>query len=355
MDILKGIKVIDMSTVLAGPSVGSFLAELGAEVLKIENKRTKGDNTRTWKLDNESTPEHLSAYYLSVNYGKKLMYADLTDSKDLQQIKKLVKGTDIFLTNLSEAKLQTYNLDYSNLEKINKSLIYGWITGFFDQSERLAYDLILQAESGFMSINGSDTSGPLKMPVALIDVLAAHQLKEGILTALLRRERNNEGSHIKVSLFQAAVSALTNQASNWLIANKLPGLSGSLHPNIAPYGEQCKTKDDKSIVLAIGSNRQFEGLCKFLELEKLPLDQRFQTNEMRVNNRLILLEFLQDAFKKVNSTATLEYCHKNGIPVAEIKNIKEVFENTEAMELIIEQETEGYKSKYVKQQAFKFP
>ena len=154
--------------------------------------------------------------------------------------------------------LEKFGLDYNSLKEINPHLIYGNISGYGSKSSRAAYDVVLQAETGFMSINGEPNSKPLKMPVALIDVLAAHQLKEGILVALLNKEKHNMGALVEVSLYDTAVSSLKNQATNWLMGNFIPQSIGSKHPNIAPYGETFLTKDNQHIVLAIGSNNHFE-------------------------------------------------------------------------------------------------
>ena len=239
----KHLKVVELASVLAGPSAGLFFAELGAKVVKIENKKNGGDVTRSWKLPGEDRNKKDSAYFHSVNVNKKHLFLDLGNAKDHSRCIKEIANTDIVITNYKKGDDVKLKLSYKEIQKINPGIIYASINGFGENSSRTAYDLILQAESGFMSMNGEAGSEPLKMPVALIDVLAAHQLKEAILIALLKKQKSGKGSKISVSLFDSAVASLVNQATNWLVAGYLPKASGSLHPNIAPYGEIFKTKD----------------------------------------------------------------------------------------------------------------
>ena len=212
-NILSELKVIDISTVLAGPSVGMFLAELGANVIKIEHPIQK-DVTRTWKSASEDK-ESISSYFSSINFKKKYLTLDLINKKDYDQFISLIEGADILISNFKRQDYHKFNITQDVLDAINPKLIHGRITGYGTDSDRVAYDLILQAETGFMSLNGTPDSGPVKMPVALIDVLAAHQLKEGILLALYERLKYGKGKLVSVSLYQAAVSSLVNQASSY--------------------------------------------------------------------------------------------------------------------------------------------
>jgi len=189
--VLSKLKIIEISTVLAGPSVGMFFAERGAEVIKIENKRTGGDVTRTWKLPSEDKDSSISAYFSAVNWNKKHLFLDFTDENDKMALNELLSTADIVITNFKNKDAEKFELDFESIQKINGSFILGEISSFGPDSDRVAYDLVLQAESGFMSINGNPDSGPIKMPVAFIDLFAAHQLKEGILEALLERQVND--------------------------------------------------------------------------------------------------------------------------------------------------------------------
>ena len=195
---------------------------------------------------------------------------------DFNQLKILLEDADILLSNFKKGDAEKFGLTWEKLHRAFPGLIHGKISGFGSDSDRVAYDLILQAESGFMAMNGQADGPPTKMPVALIDVLAGHHLKEGVLLALLHKKADNIGVEFEVSLYDAAITSLLNQATNYLMGNVIPTRIGSLHPNIAPYGEIFKTKDGCEITFAIGSNRHFEGLCKMLDLQYLINDSEIQ-------------------------------------------------------------------------------
>lgn len=346
------LKIIDLSTVLAGPSVGTFFAELGAEVIKIESPQFP-DVTRSWKLPTENPESTISAYFSSVNYRKKYLELDFSKADQLNELMTLLEEADILLTNFKKSSEKKFGLTSEILLEKFPKLIIGKISGFGEDSDRIAYDLILQAETGFMSMNGTPESGPVKMPVALIDVLASHQLKEGILVALIDRITTKKGRKVSVSLYDAALSSLANQASNFLMENHIPERIGSLHPNIAPYGEIFKTKDEILVTFAIGSDQHFEKFTTLLELSELVDDIRFKTNQNRVKNRTELAQIIQNRISLVNSTLLLNECHTNFIPAARIKNLAEVFNDNEAQTLIREEEISGKPTKRVTSIAFK--
>jgi crotonobetainyl-CoA:carnitine CoA-transferase CaiB-like acyl-CoA transferase len=333
-NFFKGLKVVELASVLAGPSVGLFFAELGAEVVKIENKKTGGDVTRSWKLPSEDKTSSVSAYFLAVNFLKKHLFLDLSNAADYKQCISHIKSADVMIVNYKKGDEKKLKLDYAALKKINSKLIYASIQGFSDTDERVAYDLILQAESGFMSMNGTQESGPLKMPVAMIDILAAHHLKEAILLALLKREKTKQGSYVSVSLFDVAVASLANQATNWLIAKHLPQPTGSLHPNIAPYGEIFTTKDKHTVTFAIGSDVQFTKLCDLLHIQKISTDKNYINNQQRVINRKKLLVVLGKEVQKQTLANLQKETTQQGVPFAKIRNLKEVFELPEAKKLV---------------------
>lgn len=353
LSFISKLKIIDLSTVLAGPSVGTFFAELGAQVLKIENAAIP-DVTRSWKLPSEDQNSNVSAYFSSVNYRKEFLQLNLKSEVDYLQFIDLVKDADILISNFKfgdEAKLKLTDED---LRSVNKNLIIGKINGFGAESDRVAYDLILQAESGFMSMNGTPESGPVKMPVAFIDVLAAHQLKEGLLLALLERQINCKAKTIEVSLYDAAICSLVNQASNYLMAKKIPQRIGSLHPNIAPYGEIFETKDQQLITFAIGSAIHFEKLCTFLELENLVSDERFSTNQNRVINRQVLFELLQARIVEFNADEILNNMLQQHVPAGKIKNLEAVFSENTALDLVRSELIEGTATQRLTSIAFKW-
>ncbi len=351
--IFSNLKVVEIASVLAGPSVGMFFSELGAKVIKFENIHTNGDVTRSWKLPSEQKESPISAYFCAVNWKKDYRFVDFFNSDDKKKVIEEIQSADILITNFKKGDDIKFELDYHTLKNLNSKLIYASINGFGEESDRVAYDLILQAESGFMSINGTPETEPLKMPVALIDILAGHQLKQGILVALLEREKSQKGKKLSVSLFETAVASLANQASNWLMTGEIPQKTGSIHPNISPYGEIFKSKDLQKITFAIGSDKQFENLCKLLELNTLLSSNKFSSNTSRVKNRIELAEFLSDKIQHFNSDDLIEKCHSKFIPVAKINSIKDVFELPEAKDLILEEEINGIKTKRVKTVIFK--
>jgi crotonobetainyl-CoA:carnitine CoA-transferase CaiB-like acyl-CoA transferase len=344
------LKVIELAGVLAGPSAGLFFSELGANVVKIENPKTGGDVTRSWKLQFENKEYKTSAYYWSINAGKEVLFLDLTAENDLQQFYDLLKTADVLITNYKLGDDVKLKVDYKTLKELNPNLIYASISGFGNNNPRTAYDLILQAESGFMFMNGEKNSNPLKMPVALIDILAGHQLKEAILVALIHKYKTNKGSHVSVSLFDTAIASLANQATNWLIAHHLPSAQGSFHPNIAPYGEIFKTKDNQQITFAIGSDKQFKQLCEILKIE---LTAKYQNNQLRITNRQSLFEILNKQIQTVNFDFLFSECLRHNVPIGKIRNLKEVFELPEAQNLINSFEYQNNMIHSVKSVSFK--
>ena len=335
---MKDLKVVELASVLAGPSVGMFFAELGAGVIKIENKTTGGDVTRQWKLPSENPNAPYSAYWCSVNWGKKILQKDLNDDVDRREVLELIRQADVVISNFRGAAATRLGMDAASLRKMNPRLVVGSITGFPEGDKRPAYDVVLQAEAGFLYMNGEPGRQPVKMPVALIDLLAAHQLKEGILLALLERERSGLGASITVSLLEAAIASLANQATNWLMAGHIPTRMGNLHPNIAPYGEIFHCADDCELVLAVGNDKQFAQLCQVIGLPHLATDERFATNQARLHHRQALIAALTPAFRQCHSHHLLDRLVEAGVPAARIRNMQQVFELPVAQNMILEDE-----------------
>jgi crotonobetainyl-CoA:carnitine CoA-transferase CaiB-like acyl-CoA transferase len=352
-DVFKDLTVIELAGVLAGPSVGLFFAELGAKVIKIENPKTGGDVTRSWKLSTEDPSESASAYYWSVNAGKEVLFLNLAEAKDLEHFYTLVKSADIVIANYKAGDDKKLKVDYNTLSAINPSLIYASINGFGKDRPRTAYDLILQAESGFMFMNGEKDAAPLKMPVALIDILAGHQLKEAVLVALLQRYKSGKGMALSVSLFDTAIASLANQATNWLIAHHLPVSQGSLHPNIAPYGELFTTADNHTITFAIGSDKQFQKLCTLLGLS-IATDARYANNQQRVMHRGELFAILNEKIRLHSFQDLYQTCLELDVPIGKIRNLKEVFELPEAQQLIRSWQRAGKTLETVSSIGFRF-
>ena len=345
---MKNLKIVELASVLAGPAVGMFFAELGAEVIKIENKTTGGDVTRSWKLPSENPADEGSAYFYSVNYHKQHLFLDLQSSEDRAKVHEILRGADVVISNFKKSSAVKMGMDYETVKKLNPTIIYGQIYGLDEEDETPAFDVVLQAETGFMQMNGQADSPPTKMPVALIDILAAHQLKQGIMAALYRRLKTGQGARVEISLYDAAVAALANQASTHLMTGAVPQRIGSLHPNIAPYGETLRDKNGQLYVLAVGADAQFSQLCQLLNLPQLPLLPEFADNPARVKNRISLLNLLQTAFEQVDAPDFYTRCHKAQVPIGKVRDLGEVFAQPAAQDLVLTQtEADGSQSRRV--------
>jgi len=333
-ELFADLKVVELAGVLAGPAVGMFFAELGANVLKVENPSNNGDITRSWRLETEKENAQ-SAYYSSVNYNKTIIWADLKKADDFEMVLNHIASADVVISNFKPSSAKQLGLDAIALRKKYPKLIYAQISGYGIDDETPAFDVVLQAEAGFMYINGEADGIPLKIPIALIDILAAHQLKEVILVALLQRSKTGLGATVHISLYNAALSSLANQATNYLMGGEIPQRMGSLHPNIAPYGETFYTKDEKAIVLAVGNDKQFALLCKCLNSENVTDSNLYKTNALRVQNRKKMGEILAVEFLKFDSATLLAALKNNNVPCGDIRSMDEVLDNETAQKLIL--------------------
>ncbi len=341
---LAGLFVLELASVLAGPQVGQFLAELGAEVLKIEHPGTGGDVTRSWRSAGESSDGDTSAYFASANWGKQSRLLDLTAAPGQQALLTLAARADVVIASFKPGDAEKLHADYATLRQANPALIYAHLTGYGPTADRAGYDAVLQAETGFMHLNAAvEDSGavgsPQKMPVALIDLLAAHQLKEGILTALYRRTRTGTGALVEVSLAQSALASLANQATNWLVAGLNPQPLGSEHPNIVPYGTVLTAQDGTRLVLAVGSDRQFQQLCDALNAPELADDDRFRTNQVRVQHRADLNPLLAEKVGSLDGIALLAELEKRHVPAGAVRDVAQALATPEAAPLLLRDAT----------------
>jgi len=309
---------------------------VGARVVKVENKRQGGDVTRKWKLPLEDPADPASAYYHSVNWHKEVMFVDLTDVAERSEVEKLIGTADILLVNFKAGDAVKFGLESHHLRQRYPSLIIGEITGFED-SGRVAFDAILQAETGFMSMNGEQDGIPLKMPVALIDVLAAHQLKEGLLIALQQRMKTGCGAVVRASLYRAAIASLMNQSAIYLNEGSVPQRMGSLHPAIAPYGEVFICADGRQLLLAVGTDDQFRRLCRVLNLNEAADEYDYSTNPLRVKNRKRLHDLLAERFLEKPAAEWLASLHALNIPAGSVNDLSAVFEDPAAASMVLEQ------------------
>jgi len=346
-DIFKDLVVIELATVLAGPAVGMFFAELGARVIKIESPNG-GDVTRSWKLAIEEEASNASAYFHSINYKKEHLFLDLEEKEALEQVYALVQTADIVVSNFKSSSAQRLKVDYKHLKKFNSSIIYAELIAFDHTSKKVGYDAVMQAEAGFLSISGTKDGELVKMPVALIDLMAAHQLKEAILIALLRKFKEGVGAHIEVSLLDAGIASLANQASNFLNAGYVAQPMGMLHPNIAPYGELFLLSDGNKIVLAIGDDKQFGRLVKAMGLEQR---SEFETNPLRLKNRAALYPYLADSISEKNLEEIEPLLESYAVPYGHVKSIKQVMDYARNNNLVL---SDNDSSQRIRTAVFKF-
>jgi crotonobetainyl-CoA:carnitine CoA-transferase CaiB-like acyl-CoA transferase len=332
---LSHIRVLDLSRILAGPWASQLLADLGAEVLKIERPGA-GDDTRSWgppylkDRHGENTSE--SAYYLCANRNKKSITIDFTQTAGQDLIRKLAAESDIVIENFKCGGLRQYGLNYESLIKINPKLIYCSITGFGQTgpyAERPGYDFLMQAMGGLMSITGNkdgeDGAGPTKVGVALIDVLTGLYASNAILAALAYRNVTGVGQHIDLALLDVQVACLANQATNYLTTGIPPQRLGNAHPNIVPY--QDFPTADGDIILAIGNDDQFMKFCEAAGHPEWALDERFVNNAARVQHRAALVPLLRRATVLRTTQDWITLLEPAGVPCGPINDLAQVFDH----------------------------
>src|SRR5215213_1556621 len=289
---LEGVKVLDLSRVLAGPYATMVLGDLGADVLKVEHPE-RGDDTRHWGPPFSGGE---SAYFLSVNRNKRSIGVDLKDQEGLERVKKLAAGADVLIENWRRGALEKLGLGYKALREENPDLIYCSVTGFGPgpDEDRPGYDFLVQARGGVMGITGQPGGEPTKVGVAISDIVCGLFASNAILAALYRRSATGEGARIEVPLFESTLSWLANRGQEYLVSGEDTGRMGNAHPTIVPY--QTFDASDKKIVVAVGNDAQFARLCEVLGREDLAEDERYATNPERVANREELVEELQREF-----------------------------------------------------------
>jgi crotonobetainyl-CoA:carnitine CoA-transferase CaiB-like acyl-CoA transferase len=332
---LAGLKVLDLSRVLAGPWSSQLLGDLGADVVKVERPGS-GDDTRAWGppwLDGaagEATRE--SAYYLCANRNKRSLSVDVSEPEGQRQVRELAAKADILIENFKVGGLAAYGLDYASLKAVNPRLIYCSITGFGQSgpyAARPGYDFLMQGLGGLMSLtgraDGAPGSGPMKVGVALTDILTGLYATVGILAAVAFRERTGLGQHLDLALLDVQVASLANQASNFLVGGVVPGRLGNAHPNIVPY-QDFKTADGHMIV-AVGNDSQFASLCKALGHAQWATDERFSSNPGRVAHRGVLVAQIEAVTAAGTTAHWLAVMEQAGVPCGPINSIDKVFDD----------------------------
>ncbi|MDA9074635.1 CoA transferase [Amylibacter sp.] len=327
---LKGIRVIELARILAGPWAGQTLADLGAEVIKIESKT--GDDTRTWgppfiKTEDESN----AAYYHSCNRGKHSVSLDFNDDDDLLKLKTLIATADILIENFKVGGLDKYGLDYTNLSTKYPSLIYCSITGFGQTgpyAKRAGYDFLMQGMSGLMSITGEPEGQPQKVGVAVTDIFTGLYAVIAVQAALRTRDTTGFGQHIDLSLLDVATATTANQAMNYLTTGISPNRKGNNHPNIVPY---CAVPtSDGHIILAVGNDSQFENFSKIFNANWYKED-KYKTNPARLKNRDELLSLIEENTTNISSIDLLSQCENFGVPAGPINTIEDVFNDPQIL------------------------
>lgn len=324
MGPLESVRVLELASVLAGPLAGTALAERGAHVTKVE-RPPHGDVTRSWKTKHEDAENPSSAYYESANGEKEVVWQDLTTAAGQAWLEEALASHDVLIENFKRSDLTKFNLEPEELAARHPHLVRVRLVGFDDTPERLAYDVVVQAETGFMGMNGFDDRPPVRMPVALMDVLASHQIRMAALEGLLARAGGKRGFFAEVSLEGSGITALVNQATNQLVNGHTPVRNGGQHPNIAPYGDVLACADGH-LVLAVGNDRQFEGLCNVLRTPQLTIDERYQSNQQRVIHRNSLISELNQAACGWRKAALEKALRDAGAPSGVVRTLDEVLE-----------------------------
>lgn len=328
MGALSHIRVLDLSRILAGPWAGQTLADYGAEVIKVERPES-GDDTRRWGppfvKDAEGNPGD-AAYYHSANRGKKSVAIDITTEDGQALVRKLAAEVDVIIENYKVGGLSKYGLDYDSLKAVNPRLVYCSITGFGQDGpykHRAGYDFMIQAMGGLMSITGEPEGQPVKVGVALADVMTGLYAVTAIQAALLHREQSGEGQHIDMSLLDVQVAALANQAMNFLVAEEAPPRLGNAHPNIVPY--EAFATADGHIILAVGNDKQFRAFCELAGAADLAENPAFATNPQRVANRTDLIPLIKHLMQQNSSDWWLTQLEGCDVPCGPINTLDQVF------------------------------
>jgi len=332
---LEGIKVLDLSRVLAGPWCTQLLADLGAEVIKIERPGT-GDDTRHWGPPwHGDGDERVAAYFLSCNRGKKSAAIDFARPEGAELVRKLAAQADVLVENFKVGGLAKFGLDAATLRAVNPRLVYASITGFGQDgpyADRAGYDFIIQGMGGMMSItglpDGEPGGGPMRAGVAVADLFTGMYASVAILAALYRRERTGEGAHLDHALFDTQLAMLANQAENALISGEDPPRQGNTHPNIVPY--QPFEAADQPIIIAVGNDRQFGRLAEICGHREWASDPRFATNEARVMHRSQIVALVSEAIRAKRAAEWLDQLEAAGIPAGPINSITQALAGVQA-------------------------
>jgi crotonobetainyl-CoA:carnitine CoA-transferase CaiB-like acyl-CoA transferase len=335
---LCGVRVLDLSRVLAGPWATQTLADLGAEVIKIERPGV-GDDTRLWGPPFATTREGErgdAAYFFCANRGKKSVALDMATPEGAQAIRQLAKTCDVVVENFKVGGLKKYGLDYDSLIQLNPRLVYCSITGFGQtgpDAHRAGYDYMIQAMGGLMSITGQPDGAagaePMKVGVAVVDLFTGLYASNAIMAALMHARATGEGQHIDLALFDVQAAMLANQATNYFVSGRAPTRMGNAHPNLAPY--QPFPCSDGMVVIAVGNDGQFRNLAKALGVEPMGHNPRFVTNALRVENRIELSASLSALTASFSMKGLMSALEAAGVPCGPVNTVDQVFDEPQAL------------------------
>ena len=336
---LSHIRALDLSRVLAGPWCGHNLADLGAEVIKIERPGS-GDDSRAfgppWLKDRNGKDTQESAYFASANRGKKSVTVNLSKPEGQRIVRELARESDVFIENYKVGDLARYGLGYDDLRKLNPPIIYASVTGFGQTGpyrERPGYDFMIQGMGGVMSITGERDDlpggGPQRVGIPIADIMTGMYATIAICAALAHRERSGEGQHLDLALLDTQVGILANQGMNYLATGKAPGRIGNAHPNIVPY-QPFRTKDG-DVILACGNDNLFSRFCEVAGCPHLARDPRFASNSKRVENREAITALLAEIFAKRTTQDWCDALDAAGVPSGPINDLEQVFEEPQVI------------------------
>lgn len=322
---LAGLRVIELARILAGPWIGQTLADLGADVIKVESPQ--GDDTRGWGPPFiEDGGERSAAYFHACNRGKRSVTADFAKAEDCAFVLELLKDADVVIENFKVGGLKKFGLDYDSLKAINPRLIYCSVTGFGQDgpyAARAGYDFMIQGMAGFMDLTGEPDGPPEKIGVALADIMTGLYGVIAVQAALAQRRETGRGQHIDMALFDAMTGVLANQAMNFLASGVAPRRLGNAHPNIVPY--QTFPVSDGHIIIACGNDRQFAAICDVLGLDALAKDARYATNRARVENRLDVVRLIEAQTVRFKRDELLGALEQKAVPAGPINTVADVF------------------------------
>jgi formyl-CoA transferase len=327
--LLNGVKVLDLTRVLAGPFCTMLLGDLGADVIKVEEP-TRGDDTRQWGPP--FTKSGMSAYFISANRNKRSLTLDIKSDKGIDLLKRLISLSDVLVENFKVGTLNKLGLDFENMKKLKPDLIYCTITGYGytgPDKDKPGYDFIAQARGGLMSVTGEADGEPMRVGLAITDILAGIYASNAISAALFARERHKTGQRIDISLFDAQVGTLAYVASNYLVSGDPPKRYGNAHPNIVPY--QSFRTSDGFIAFAAGNDVQWQKFCMATGNDPWASDPRFSTNPKRVENREELIKLLEELFLGRSTSDWLAVCEDAGVPAGPINAIDKVFSDPQVI------------------------